>query len=89
MNARLPKSLDAIKSGDSRAKKYRARFGNLAVELDALPPTTLEGLIVEAIEANLDRDLFADERANEAADRERLLQLRGQVRHYLEDHNKR
>jgi len=89
LNARLPKSLDAIKPGDSRAKKYRARFGNLAVELDALPPTTLEGLIVEAIEANLDRDLFADERANEAADRERLLQLRGQVQHYLEEHYKR
>ena len=79
---RLPQSLDAIKSGDSRAKKYRTRFGNLAVELGALPPATLEGLIVEAIENNLDMDLFEDEQANEAADRERLLQLRGQVRHY-------
>jgi len=42
---KLPRNPDALKETDTRAKKYMARFGDLAVELDALPPATLEALV--------------------------------------------
>jgi hypothetical protein len=62
----LPRNPDAFKPTDTRAKKYLTRFGNLAVELDALPPAILEGLVKRAIEENLDLSKFEAERQREA-----------------------
>ena len=80
----LPRSLDAIKPGDTLAKKYMQRFGDLAVELDALPPATLEHLVAEAIKANIDMDKFSVEQIQESEERVRLAHLGDQVRDFIE-----
>ncbi|MGH7295677.1 MAG: hypothetical protein ACRELB_12115, partial [Polyangiaceae bacterium] len=79
----LPRNPDALKATDSRARKYCERFGDLAVELDALPPADLEGLVRSAIESRLDMSLFEDERRREAADVERIAAVRDDVRRFI------
>jgi hypothetical protein len=75
----LPTNPDALKHTDTRAKKYIERFGNLAVELDALRPDVLEELVRDAIERWVDEALLEAERQAEAAERTRLESLRGKV----------
>lgn len=79
----LPRSLDALKPTDSRAKKYMQQFGDLAVELDALPPATLEGLVRDAIEAELDLSVFEDELAEQTHELERLAHVRRRVQAFV------
>ena len=57
----LPHNPDAIKTTDTRAKKHLRRYGNLAVELDALRPDLLQDKIRRAIESELDMDAFKQE----------------------------
>ena len=76
----LPRNPDALKPTDTRAKKYMDRFGNLAVELDALPPATLESLVRGAIESNLDLSKFEAEQQREAQERARLAAIRHKVK---------
>ncbi|PIX37810.1 MAG: hypothetical protein COZ57_32610, partial [Armatimonadetes bacterium CG_4_8_14_3_um_filter_66_20] len=76
----LPQNPDALKRTDSRAKKYTERFGNLAVELDALPPATLEGIVRASIEEQLDLDLFREEQGLQHREQLEVLALREQVR---------
>jgi hypothetical protein len=47
-----------IKDSDSRAAKFRKVHGKHCVELDALPPTELRRRIREAVEGQLDRQLW-------------------------------
>jgi len=58
---KLPHSIDALKLTDTRAKKYIEKYGEIAVELDALRPDILEQKIREAIENEIDIDLFKKE----------------------------
>jgi hypothetical protein len=44
-----------VKDTDSRAPKFREKYGTDTVELDALPPTELRRRIREAIEGKMDR----------------------------------
>ena len=81
----LPHSIDAIKESDPRTPKYRQRFGDLAVELDALPPPTLQSLVRAAIEGQLDMSAFQHERAIEAGEREELSALRRRVQGLLQE----
>lgn len=66
----LPRSIDAMKEKDSRTPKYRAMLreagypDDLAVELDALPPRTLENLVRDSIERNLDLVRFRAGKGN-------------------------
>lgn len=53
---KLPHNPDALKEKDTRAKKHVERYGQLAVELDALRPDVLERKIEAAIEAEFDMD---------------------------------
>jgi len=76
---RLPRDPEALKPTDSRAKKYMQQFGDLAVELDALPPALLEERVREAIEEQLDLSLFEAERVRQEVERERLAALKEQV----------
>ena len=46
------------KKGDSRSAAYLAKYGEGSWELDALNPKTLDGIITDAVEQYLDRDLF-------------------------------
>jgi hypothetical protein len=81
----LPHSIDAIKESDPRTPKYRQRFGDLAVELDALPPATLQSLVRAAIEEKLDLSAFQYERSVEAEEREELVALRRRVQGLLQE----
>jgi len=57
----LPHKPDALKVRDPRAREYVRRFGPLAVELDALSPPTLERLVRESIERNIDMEAYQAE----------------------------
>ena len=74
----LPYSIDAMKLQDPRTAKYKKMLlkagypDDLAVELDALPPATLEELIREAIESRLHMPAFEEEQQKQSADTEAL-----------------
>jgi len=73
----LPHDPRALKESDSRAKAFIARHGRYAVELDALPPATLEGLVRKAIEGEIDMVLVEGQGQRERAERQRLRELAG------------
>ena len=62
----------ALKWTDTRADKHVARYGELAVELDALHPATLQDAVKGAIEQNLDMAQFSVEQEREPEDIERI-----------------
>jgi len=80
----LPRSIDAIKEKDSRTPKYRRLFGDLAVELDALRPDLLEGLVHQAIEQHLDLSLFQRQQAAEQKDDDELAELKRRIETLIE-----
>jgi len=55
---KLPHNPFALKKTDTRARKHIERYGELAVELDAMRPDILEGRIKQAIGAELDIPAF-------------------------------
>ena len=55
---KLPHNPDALKHTDTRARKHIISYGEVAVELDALRPDVLESKIKNAIEDEIDIDLF-------------------------------
>lgn len=59
------------KKTDGRAKNFTGE----SVEVDALPMDTLRALVREAIESNLDPELYEQTRSLELADRQRLANL--------------
>jgi hypothetical protein len=85
----LPRSIDAMKQSDPRTPKFKAMLrqqgypDDLAVELDALPPALLQGLVQQAIEANLDMALFEQERRLQDVEHSQLGTLRSKVRAML------
>ena len=81
----LPRDATAVKWTDTRARKYVAEFGELAVELDALPPRELQSLVRSSIEAELDMELFEEQRRTEQVDRELIALRRSRVLRALED----
>ena len=54
----LPSDPTAAKRTDPRYRKYVKRYGNIAVELDAVHPKDLKNMIRRAIEAEIDMDDF-------------------------------
>src|SRR5262249_22245370 len=54
---KLPQSLEA-KTGSSRFKKFAAKHGRFAYELEAVPPDLLRRWLWDAITAVIDVDLF-------------------------------
>lgn len=80
----LPVNPDAIKEKDKNASKFRKLYGETAVELDALKPTVLQGLIRQAIEAEFDMDLFEKEKQANLEDISLLEEKREQVLDYLD-----
>ncbi len=75
----LPHSPDALKKSDPRAKAHVKEFGELAVELDALPPAVLEEKIRTAIEEELNMGLFNKEVENNNLELDKLNILKTQV----------
>jgi uncharacterized protein YlbG (UPF0298 family) len=75
----LPYDPTAVKTTDKRYKSYVRRFGDIAVELDALHPKTHREMAVEAIESQFDMHLFREEMEVENMERERLAALKQRV----------
>jgi len=75
----LPNNPDALKWTDVRAKGYVKRFGEIAVELDALHPAVLESMAKAAIESQFDMEFFREQREVEAMERERIAAIKARV----------
>lgn len=76
---KLPHNPDALKKSDTRTEKHLLAYGDITVELDALPPAVLEEKIREAIEAEIDMDLFNEENTKFSADLLDLSNLRNRA----------
>jgi hypothetical protein len=72
----LPNNPEAVKKTDTRYKAFSDRFGDVAVELDAMAPRELQNLLRESIEAELDLDRFQSEKMQEDVDQEAIKQFR-------------
>lgn len=70
----LPFDPEAVKLKDTRYKNYVAKYGEVAIELDALHPQKLEDLARGAIEKQFDMTRFHD---NETIERAELVKLAG------------
>jgi hypothetical protein len=79
MSYELPHDPQAVKITDKRYRNYVERFGDLAVELDALHPQVLWQLAVEAIESHFDMDLFREQMEMEHLEQERLATMRQKI----------
>jgi hypothetical protein len=63
---------DFTKTADIRRAAFVAKYGDMAVELDALPVDVLRARVVEEVEALMDLDALAEVRRIEEDERRRL-----------------
>jgi hypothetical protein len=66
---------DFTKKTDTRAPKFIAKHGDVAVELDALPPEVLEQRIRQEVEQRLDLGALAAVKDIEVQERQRLADM--------------
>ncbi len=66
---------DVTKGSDSRQAGFVAKYGDIAVELDALPASVLRTRLTTEVEARLDLDALNAVRELEAAEQARLVQV--------------
>ena len=78
-NYNLPTSFDAIKEKDTRTPAYRKKYGDIAVELDALHPKLLKKLTEEALADVLDIDLMLEHQELQKNDQVKIEQLKSKV----------
>jgi hypothetical protein len=83
----LPHNPNALKASDSRAKKHVLKYGELAVELDALRPDILEDKIKKAIEKELDIQAFNDEVLLSNKEFDMLSLLKNKVETFMSENN--
>jgi hypothetical protein len=67
---------DVTKAKDSRRAKFVAEFGDVSVELDALPVDVLRTTLVQQVEARLDLDALEEVKRLEAEERKKLLRIK-------------
>jgi len=79
----LPPNPEKLKEGDPRTEAHRGLYGELWVEVDALPPSALRHEVRQAIEELLDLGAFEAELQQEQADIEVIDDLRDRVQHLL------
>ncbi len=79
----LPRSVDAMKEKDTRTPEYRKKFGDLAVEIDALRPDVLQSLVRRSIEQHLDMAQLREDLGHEEAERMSLAGLRKRVMEFV------
>lgn len=73
---------EVTKADDSRAEAFVEKYGDLAVELDALPVDELRGRIRSGVEGLMDMDALAE---SERIEREQRRQLREGIDRIFED----
>lgn len=66
---------DFTKATDSRSRKFVAKYGDLAVELDALPGQVLRERIESEVRARMDLEALAETRRRQEEDERRLEQV--------------
>ncbi len=67
-NYKLPNEPDAVKKTDTRYNKFVEKYGLYAVELDALHPSILKQIAVDAVKSELDMDMFDMEKEKQGLD---------------------
>ena len=75
---------EALKVTDARAKRHVAKYGRLAVELDALTPQQLIAMVQAGIEAHIDLKLYQQQVELEQQDKLELQKKLARVRPILE-----
>jgi hypothetical protein len=78
----LPRNMDA-KKGSANYKKFVARYGRKAFELEALSPPQLQASLRETIDRVIDVDAFNAELVSERADAVFLQGVRDTVHEVL------
>ena len=63
---------DFTKASDTRSAAFVEKFGDLAVELDALPADVLQARLIDEVEARMDLQSLADVKEQEDTDKKRL-----------------
>ena len=63
---------DFTKATDTRRAAFVAKYGDVSVELDALPSEVLRSRLIEEVEKRMNIDALEQVRSDEEADRERL-----------------
>jgi hypothetical protein len=71
---------DFTKRTDPRRSSFVARYGDQAVELDALPADVLRTRLIESVERNLDLEQLSRTRELEERERQAIRQALGRVR---------
>lgn len=66
---------DPTKASDSRSAKFVEKYGDMAVELDALPPDVLQARIREEVEKYVDMAAIAAIEEQERVERNRLVEV--------------
>ena len=66
---------DFTKDKDTRQKGFVAKYGNVSVELDALPSGVLRERLVSGIEGNMDLDRFGEVKNIEQMEKEKLAEI--------------
>lgn len=75
----LPRNPNAVKRTDPRYPKYIKRFGDYAVELDALHPRDLEYIVERDIRELIDIDLVDEQRELGDDEKRKLERLRDEI----------
>jgi hypothetical protein len=70
---------DVTKADDSRAAAFVAKYGDLAVELDALPVGELRQRIRDSVESRMDMDALRESNRLERLQRERVAEVRPEL----------
>jgi len=83
----LPHNPSALKHSDSRAAKPVEEHGEVAVELDALPPNVLEEKIRKAIDGHIDIDALNAQWWEQDLELDELTNLRDKVLAFIEENN--
>lgn len=86
---KLPHNPDAIKKSDTRTEKHLLTYGDIAVELDALPPAVLEEKIREAIEAEIDMTTYLEEKGKEISDLNNISNLKSHIKTFIDSFQKK
>ena len=68
----LPHSVEAIKTKDPNYKWYSERYGDIAVELDALHPEKLQQLVKLGLSLYLDIEDMVQQQGIEGKERDKL-----------------
>jgi hypothetical protein len=72
-----------VKNTSSRATGFKAKYGNLAYELEAFEPDQLQAIIRDAIRNVLDLKAFANEQVRESEDAQELMAYRNRVLEFM------